>query len=183
MKCPVCVEVDLGEVQLESGLPANRCGRCGGTWISSGQYWGWLEAHGEILAEHAAGEVKLPVSDSQRALICPDCGHILGRFRVWPDIEFHLDRCASCNGVWFDKNEWDVLVARNLHDKVNTFFTKTWQSKLREEESRKRLERIYLDRFGAEDYGRLKELKSWLDGHGERPALLAYLQADDPYRV
>jgi Zn-finger nucleic acid-binding protein len=183
MMCPVCLEVELGQVMLDLGLPAYRCGRCEGTWISSTEYWEWLEHHGETLPERAAGDILLAVHDSQRAKICPDCGHILGRYKVWPDIEFHLDRCAHCNGVWFDKNEWDVLVARNLHDKVNTFFTKPWQIKLREEESRKRWEQIYLERFGPEDYGRLKEMKQWLDDHPQRPALLAYLQADDPYRV
>jgi hypothetical protein len=84
--------------------------------------------------------------------------------------------------VWFDRDEWAYLRSRSQHDEVHLFFSDPWQEKLRAEETRQRMEQIYLDRFGAEDYARLKELRAWLDQHPQRGALLAYLADKDPYR-
>ena len=56
--------------------------------------------------------------------LCPESGRILARYKILPDTEFYLDRCGHCNGIWFDKNEWDALVEHNLHDNVNEFFTR-----------------------------------------------------------
>jgi hypothetical protein len=85
--------------------------------------------------------------------------------------------------VWFDRNEWDVLVAHNLHDKVNQFFTQPWQNRLRAEEARLKLDQLYHDRFGNDDYARIKDVRQWLQAHPQRGMLLAFLQADDPYAM
>jgi hypothetical protein len=29
--------------------------------------------------------------DESAARICPDCGHLLTRYKVWPDVTFNLD--------------------------------------------------------------------------------------------
>ena len=158
-KCPVCRDIELTSVNLERGLPARKCNQCEGLWLSSMEYLIWLKT-ATISPDEEEPETPFPVLDTLNATLCPDCGMILRRFKIWPDIDFHLDRCGSCNGVWFDKNEWEVLKAHNLHGLVNMFFTKPWQQKLKTEETRKRFETMYLDRFGADDYAEIKRVNA-----------------------
>ena len=183
MKCPVCKEALDYHTLLDSQLPAYRCRRCEGLWISAREYLRWLKMQPALLPQRPADKADLPTWDTPQPKLCPQCGHLLVRYRVLPNADFYLDRCGNCNGIWFDKNEWDVLVARNLHDKVNQFFTQSWQARLRAEEARTKLDRLYLERFGAGDYARIKEVRHWLQNHPQRSMLLAFLQSDDPYVI
>jgi Zn-finger nucleic acid-binding protein len=107
----------------------------------------------------------------------------LKRYQILPDTEFYLDHCGHCNGIWFDKNEWDALVERNLHDNVNDFFTRPWQEHLHTEETKAHMDRLYLEKFGAEDYEHVKQIRAWLKEHPRQGMLIAFLQADDPYKI
>jgi hypothetical protein len=40
-----------------------------------------------------------------------------------------------------------------------------------------------IDRFGDEDYARIKEIRAWLEQHPQRGALIAYLSDKDPYEA
>ncbi len=182
-KCPVCKNSSLIEIQLEEGLPAERCEECQGTWLSSTRYLSWLRLHGPDLPEKESANSAPPIWDSQAIKICPDCGRIMSRYRVLPGIDLNLDRCGNCNGVWFDRDEWVILVDRNLHDNLNSFFTRPWQAQVHAEDTRRFLDKMYLEKFGEQDYARLKEFRGWLKDHPQRSMLLAYLQADDPYKI
>jgi Zn-finger nucleic acid-binding protein len=115
--------------------------------------------------------------------LCPESGHIMKRFKIIPNVDFYLDRCSHCNGIWFDGNEWDILVSRNMQDKVNQFFTAPWQVKLHEKETRANMEKIYKDKLGADDYQRIQEVRAWLDKNPSKAMLIAFLQADDPFEL
>ena len=183
MKCAVCKTDTLQPVTLEAGLQAHVCSTCGGTWIVSSDYWAWREAHGPDLPEQPAAGAPQPVAETETARACPTCSHILLKFRVGHDVPFTLDHCGNCNGVWFDRQEWDMLRQRNLHDDLHSLFTTSWQRRVRQEEHRQVLERIYTERFGAEDYAELRRIRVWLDGHPQRSSLLAYLSERDPYKL
>lgn len=182
-KCPVCKGLNLTETMLQDGLLANQCENCHGIWISSTSYFAWLKLHGPDLPTKEADKKIVPQWGTKELKLCPDCGKILSRYKVFPNQEFFLDHCGSCNGVWFDQNEWEYLAAQNLHDNVNSFFTKPWQKHIHEEETKVVLDKLYLERFGEDDYARLKEFQKWLASHPQRSMMLAYLQADDPYKV
>ncbi len=182
MKCPVCKRYSLKKCQLEANLPAYQCKQCEGIWIAAAQYWEWLKTQDNI-SQSSAVDTPVPIEEQGQVKLCPDSGHILRRYKVWPDIKFYLDRCGHCGSVWFDRDEWEVLKARELHDEVHLFFSDLWQEKLSAEESRRQLEKIYLERFRAEDYARLKEIRAWLNGHPQQGALLAYLSDRDPYKA
>ena len=124
----------------------------------------------------------MPTWDTLELKLCPECGHILARYRVLPNVRFYIDHCGHCNGAWLDKNKWEVLVAHNLHDKVNELFTQPWQTKVRQE-AHAMLDKLYMDKFGAEDYARIKEIGNWLRPHPYRAMLVAFLQANDPYKL
>ena len=183
MKCPVCKTETLGSITLVENLPANQCANCGGVWISSNVYLAWRRAMGGDLPQRTADSNVDPHWNVEELKLCPESGHIMARYKILPDTEFYLDRCGHCNGIWFDKNEWDALVERNLHDNVNEFFTRPWQDELHAMETHNHLEKLYLDKLGAEDYERIQHIREWLKDHPKRGMLTAFLQAEDPYKL
>ena len=176
MLCPVCKERALAVCEVESGLSSQECPGCKGRWIASFQYWKWRDASGKSLQEKPApdgGDV--PVADSTGAKLCPECGHFLRHFPVGHGIEFGLDRCGNCGGMWFDANEWDVLKGRNMHDDVHKIFSEVWQRQVRDEEHQAAMEAFYKDKFGADGYQKAQEIKDWIDTHPHKAELRAFL--------
>jgi hypothetical protein len=66
---------------------------------------------------------------------------------------------------------------------VNLFFTRPYQELLRQTEAAAQMEKLYRQKFSAEDYARIKEIYAWLRPHPQRAMLLAFLQANDPYHI
>ncbi len=183
MKCPVCKQDSLHLISLFEDLPANQCSNGHGIWVSSNQYLAWVRMQEEPLPEKPVEEIIAPQLHTDTLKLCPESGHIMKRFKVFPNVAFYLDRCSHCNGIWFDSREWDVLVANNMQDKVNQFFTAPWQDKLRKKESHANMDKIYRDKLGAEDYGRIQDVRAWMKDNPRRAMLIAFLQADDPYEL
>jgi Zn-finger nucleic acid-binding protein len=183
MKCPICKTVTLGEITLIEKLPAKQCSTCGGVWIDSNAYLAWWKGRGEDLPVRESASQMDPSWNVDELKLCPNSGHIMKRYKVFPDTEFYLDRCGHCNGIWFDKHEWDALVERNWHDNINEFFTRPWQDDIHAAETWNHMDRLYRDKLGAEDYERIKQVRAWLREHPRWSMLLAFLQADDPYKV
>ena len=183
MKCPVCKTHTLGTITLVENLPANRCPNCQGIWIDSNAYLAWWKGKGEDLPERQGETTIDPAWNVDELKLCPNSGHIMGRYKILPDTEFYLDRCGHCNGIWLDKNEWDALVERNLHDNVNEFFTRPWQDDIHTAEASNHMDKLYLEKFGAEDYEHIKQVREWLKDHPRKGMLFAFLQANDPYKI
>lgn len=183
MKCPVCKLDSLGSNTLVEGLPAKQCSNCEGVWIDSNAYIAWWKAKGADMPAKQVRSSMDPAWDVDELKLCPNSGHIMGRYKIFPDTEFYLDRCGHCNGIWFDKHEWDALVELNLHDNVNEFFTRPWQDDMHAAETRNHMDKLYLEKFGAEDYEHIKQVREWLKDHPKQGMLFAFLQANDPYKV
>jgi Zn-finger nucleic acid-binding protein len=180
MNCPVCQSEVLVESNLEENLPSFACANCGGNWIRGREYWRWLEKHG-----HNLPEINEPAQDQLRAedaamKPCPECAFTMFKYKVGHGLEFHLDQCMGCKGIWFDQNEWELLRARNLHDDIHALFTAPWQAEATREERKRRLEHMYIRKFGAEDYAEIKRVRAWLGEHKYKHELLAYLTDPDP---
>ncbi|MBI3739585.1 MAG: hypothetical protein HY258_11110, partial [Chloroflexi bacterium] len=54
---------------------------------------------------------------------------------------------------------------------------------MRAKEISDKMDKIYLEKFGVSDYSKIKEIRSWLKDKPQQSMLLAYLQADDPYKI
>jgi Zn-finger nucleic acid-binding protein len=184
MKCPVCKIDSLDSITLVGNLFASQCSNCDGVFIPSNAYMSWKRTLGGNTLPEKEGVIEIdPTWDVRDLKLCPNCGHIMARFKIVPDTDFYLDRCRNCNGIWLDEHEWDVLVDRNLHDNLNDFFTKPWQNQLHAAETRNHMDGIYLEKFGHDDYERIKEIHDWLWSHSNLGMLLAFLQSDDPYKI
>ncbi len=183
MKCPVCKTNTLGSMILNDNLPAQSCSQCGGIWVSSTAYFTWQRAKGMDVPEKPGGNPFDPTWETKELKLCPDCGHIMARYKIFPNVDYYLDHCNNCNGIWFDKNEWEALAARNLHDNLHEFFTHPWQEKIRQHEAAHLMEELYLSKFGPADYEYIQKVRAWLQDHPRRGMLLAFLQAEDPYEI
>jgi Zn-finger nucleic acid-binding protein len=189
MQCPVCKTSELQELYLEEHLLANACETCGGRWLSFHRYQEWLEHYVPSFPKPSFEDVvaqergDTQVDDSVKAKICPECGHILLKYKVGPDLNFFVDRCNTCSGVWLDRNEWEVLKSRNLHDELLRIFTTTWQKHVQEEMTRENLEKFYVKKFGDATYQELTRIHEWLAQHPQRAELLAFLGDEDPYHI
>jgi Zn-finger nucleic acid-binding protein len=184
IKCPVCLDVLLSDQLLDEQLSAKRCARCGGSWLHAQDYWDWLERQKNGSASSAPVEptsvVPAPVviADATLARRCPECGHFLTHAKVGHGVLFHLDRCGTCGGLWFNAGEWPALRERQLHTQVHFVFSAAWQARIVREELMVAREAIVREKIGAADLDEIKRVKQWLDAHPHRAELYAYLMPE-----
>ena len=114
--------------------------------------------------------------------LCPSCGRIMLRYRVGHGVDFYLDTCGTCNGIWLDLDEWTALRARNLHDDLHLIFTEPWQAEIHREAAKSHLEALYRKRFG-DAWDEAVRVRAWVQAHPERAALLAFLADPDPFEA
>lgn len=183
MNCPVCRSEELTALELEANLSSLNCSKCGGNWVPGFTYWTWLEQHGPNLPERMEPLEEQPATDNLEMKMCPECMSLMFQYRVGHGLGFSLDQCAGCKGIWFDRDEWETLKSRNLHDDVHAIFTAPWQAAASREDRMQRLEQMYERKLGVDDYAQAKQVRAWLDSHPRRHELLAFLIDRDPFDV
>src|SRR3954447_21880627 len=134
--CPSCRDRTLTSTQLEPLLPSHRCGRCGGHWLRGEEYFRWLNHPDRKQNEPIDAVAGDQVRDSTRAMLCPECGKLLSRYRVGHGLTFFIDHCAGCGGVWLDVNEWEALKRAQLDGRVHRIFSAAWQAQILRDEQR-----------------------------------------------
>lgn len=183
LNCPVDPNVGLLRTELEPKLSSFSCYECEGHWIRGKEYWAWVEEHGTDLAERLHEEETLALAEPGVPVDCPECRFRMVKYLVGRGLDFSVDHCGGCKGIWLDRNEWEALKKRNLHDDLHGIFTQFWQAGARREQRKKRLQQIYVDRFGEADYEEIKRIRHWLDAKTNREQLIAYLTDRDPYEA
>lgn len=106
---------------------------------------------------------------------CPECRHRLTRYKVGHGLNFFIDRCAYCGGVWLDRYEWEVLKGHHLHDHIDFVFSQSWQADVKREGQDEEQERRLIERFGEDDLAEIRRIKAWLEAHPKRHELMAFL--------
>lgn len=184
MHCPSCQTSPLKRLRLDEFLAVHACESCEGQWISSYDYWHWLEWETSDAPVQPCSSIdlsdRLEFSDNTRATFCPECHHLMRRARVGHGLEFYLDRCSHCGGSWFDKGEWELLKACNIHNKVHLVFSEAWQSQIRQAEFNRVLEETYRSALGNDDYAQALLIRSWLEQHPHRDYILSLLNQVQP---
>jgi Zn-finger nucleic acid-binding protein len=174
MRSPLHPDVVMENDELEPGLNVRKCPRSGGHWISSEAYWRWHDRH-EARSTPGVGEVT-PSDDSARAaLICPESGTLLLRYRVGNELGFFIDRSSATGGIWLDHGEWEALKRAGLHDHLHLVFTSVYQKSLRQQASQQALVNQMRRLLGA-DFERVAEFREWLGRHPARSRVMAWLQ-------
>jgi len=182
MNCPICPNTPLTTKLLESELSAMTCPTCSGNFISTENYGHWHDSRTEAHASDQSTKEPLTLTSTEPApkpKHCPNCNAPLFPYRVDQDLPFRIDRCSHCQGIWLDGNEWEILKSRGLAINLPRLFTDPYQHALQRAERKQLHETNLRARFGDADYDRAREFKAWLDTHPERPAIIAYLSAEE----
>ena len=178
MLCTSCKSGKLNPSYIDSLFRAHTCDNCGGNWILIEDYVSWKERNPD--QEFTTVEVE-DVQDSGKALLCPVSGAIMRKLRINKDSAHKLDYSARVGGVWLDKGEWELLKQEGLAGSLNAILTEQWQTKIKDQKAEATFEALYREKFGDEDYEKVKQLRSWLTDNPNKADLRAYLLADDPY--
>ena len=178
MRSPVSPEVNLQPKEIEPGLLAYECPRSGGFWVPLPAYEQWkAKQPAPAASPPPARDNSIPVAvDPKRtALICPESGVVMLRYKAGQGLPFHIDRSPATGGVWLDKGEWQALKQRGLHLDLNLIFTASYQRDLRSAEYAQSLEKVFQDRIGQSDFHRVAEFKEWMTRHPKHRDIMCYL--------
>jgi Zn-finger nucleic acid-binding protein len=162
--------------KIEESLSGMECPVCKGVWISPNSYWQWLKDKGSVLPEKPQEyTLRVELSDSKNIKVCPECSHFMTRRKVGHGIPFCVERCETCGGIWLDRNEWNVLKSRNLHDEIHFIFSEPWQKTVTREEQRKSNEVLAKKILGETDFKKILDVQKWLSNHPHKNFVMAYL--------
>ncbi|MBT9525071.1 MAG: hypothetical protein IV105_07415 [Rhizobacter sp.] len=163
-------------IELADDLQALQCEACAGTALNLGDYQRWRVRSPQPLA---ADIVTLPQDGDadSRVRACPNCARLMQRYRPATELEFWLDRCAPCQLVWFDRDEWTALSDLGLAGRLRDVLTDAWQRQLRDDEIDQQREVALRARHGAACMDELARMRDWLDAQPQRDELLALLRA------
>jgi len=100
--CPACKEL-LVVFELD-GVEIDRCLKCAGTWLDSGELERLAGGAPDRLASAIAGAAAAR-KDDRRSVRCS------ARMDVIQVQGVDIDRCPRGHGLWFDKNEMETLIA------------------------------------------------------------------------
>jgi Zn-finger nucleic acid-binding protein len=165
--------------EIEPGLSAYVCPKSEGVWIPLQSYLTWREQHKGEQNPQPSGCIPELADDSKRpALICPESGRLLIRYRVGRGLNFHVDLSPITGGVWLDKGEWEALKSKGLHSELNFIFTASYQRQIRNADYEETLDRTFGARIGTEDFQKVTAFKSWLAAHPKRRDICCYLMHD-----
>lgn len=199
--CPACKSTRLQQSELEPGLKVFVCPQCRGQWIPFAEYLPWVEAGATTSAPDESGAkpddlfgavapasapttpapgATVPAAPAAPAKVklCPECGRFLRRYQLGMGIEFDVERCGGCAGVWCDRGKWPRLRTAGAHARLHMLFSDAWQNKLKDEQLRKRQEDRVRAILGDADFEHARDFKAWVDAHPHRATLRAVL-ADD----
>lgn len=176
MRSPACPDTELLLREIESGLSAYTCPKSGGVWIPLQSYLTWKERQKGEGGPVRSGYAPVPTDDSaRRALICPESGRLLIRYRVGQGLNFHVDLSPVTGGVWLDQGEWEALKSKGLHAELHLIFTASYQRQIRTAEYEESLDNTFRDRIGPRDFEKVAAFKSWLAEHPNQRDICCYL--------
>ena len=162
--------------EIEPGLEAYECPKSGGFWIPLQAFLVWKERHPEcsqVLSDLSSPALQNDVRT--QALICPESGRLLIRYRVGHGLPFCVDRSPVTGGVWLDKGEWEALKSKGLHVTLNLIFTTSYQRQVRSAEYAEQLTETFRDRIGSADFSKVVEFGAWLAHHPKNRDICCYL--------
>lgn len=163
----------LSPVTLEEGLQAYQCLDSGGYYIPAVCYMQWLEKQPARLP-HLPESGSNPEIDSDAALVCPESGTLMTRYKVGHGFTFAINRSIT-GGIWLDGGEWEALRQRNFHDEIHLVFTAPWQKHVRDERALATYEQTLKSALGPEVLECLGDLRSVLKDHPHQNLAIAYL--------
>jgi Zn-finger nucleic acid-binding protein len=169
MKCPKCGAALAAKDRTDvAGCPG-----CGGVFVP----------RGKTVIAPTPGPPPQPATSPYDAAggQCPVDHSIMSRATIElppAGTSFHLERCPSCHGVWFDDGEWNALASAHLAERLDEFWTAEWRTRQRREHDQREYETRVNDAFGPELHQQLIALAQVLRHHPRRSQALAFLREE-----
>ncbi len=113
MNCPRCA-APLHEERYE-GEALDRCGGCGGSWLSRERLGAILEVRErrhspeELDAFRRVRAEERSTIDASGPLPCPSCAGVMARSHHHYAAEVMIDRCRAGHGFWLDQGELEHI--------------------------------------------------------------------------
>jgi len=114
MNCPVCHTI-LQNRKFET-QSVDLCPDCGGVWLDKGEF---REVVHNLISNNKVDYLStkelfnrkvIPIDKNNQPIKrCPKCGLDMKVFNYAYNSNVFLDRCASCGGLWADKNEIEAV--------------------------------------------------------------------------
>jgi Zn-finger nucleic acid-binding protein len=181
LNCTSCRSGVLETTLLDGLFKARTCSNCGGHWILVEDFVDWKKQNLDHAFIQETDWSEDQSIDTTNALLCPVTGVIMRKIKITTNTNHRIDYSHTVGGIWLDKGEWELLKSEEIAGQLNSIVTKEWQNKLRTENTTHNFADFYEQKFGQEEYEKLKEIRAWLDTHPKRADLKAYLMADNPY--
>ena len=176
MQSPVYPDIALQPKELEAGLAVFQCPKSGGMWIPLANFLAWKETHAlQTEPANTASPAVQPDDSHRGALVCPESGRLLIRYKVGQGLKFQVDMSPITGGIWLDQGEWEAMKYKGLHTEINFFSTSGYQFKIRAAEYEEKLEQTFRNRVGNEDYAKVESFKQWLVNQPQKREICAYL--------
>ncbi|WP_163337594.1 zf-TFIIB domain-containing protein [Desulfopila sp. IMCC35008] len=169
MYCPKCKGVELR--QNDENLPFT-CPKCGGLW---------LESHAlprmQELADFSSGGHQNPDHDHKTGL-CPGGHGVLTRTKIEVEQPFYLEKCVQCNGIWFDKGEWQKVSESQFETNLLQLWSRAWQREKRREHQEQEITRLDKEALGEELYYEIIQLAGKISAHPCRSRAVGLFQEE-----
>jgi Zn-finger nucleic acid-binding protein len=178
MQSPIHPDTAMQPLELEPGLSVYECPKSGGLWIPLAAFLAWKEQHPATSKSAPASDSMPPIVqevERTRALICPESGRLLARYRVGHGLAFQIEHSPVTGGVWLDKGKWEALKSKGLHVSLNLIFTESYQRQVRSSEYAQELTDAFRQRIGATDFSKVTDFAEWLAEHPKRRDICCYL--------
>lgn len=178
MRCPQCNGDHLEASELEPGMVAAACRDCKGSLLPllNYRYWSVSESGADTVCEQEELSSKeLNPEDNKKALLCPKCARMMLKYRIGVEPGNRIDLCASCDEIWLDAGEWDLLKQHGLHTKLPAIVTDVWQRQIRQQRQNQLQQQRYEKLLGKEAFSKCQEFKEWLSNQSEKEQIKQYL--------
>jgi Zn-finger nucleic acid-binding protein len=172
--CPKCKTVTLapldpGRAADPDVVPPSRCVHCKGVWLPHEA----VEQH--VVPATVDTAQADPASDSLPGF-CPRCRSILTRARVERETHpFHLDRCGSCAGIWFDAGEWAAIASSEWLDHLDDLWDPVWRKRVRDKRAEQRHVEELERALGTETLKQVLAAIAALRNHENRALALSFM--------
>ncbi len=174
MKCPSCHVGILQNDTIDNLFPCKTCDHCQGHWLLLKDYMYWKN-HSD--KKPIIEDTDISAIETKNALICPLSGTLMIKYRISNEVENRIDYSRHCSAIWLDHGEWQLIKKLDLAYQLNDIFTTNWQKKVKDNASSQLSDKCYIERFGEEDYKKIKEIRDWLVNHPQSNNLFNYLNA------
>ncbi len=165
VRCPKCA---VSMMVVAGAEDAFGCATCGGAWVRPAARLALPETLSTPATTRAPADL--------RTGLCPDGHGILLRARVGEVSEgFHLERCGTCHGVWFDSGEWERIASTELRAHLDELWDPVARRAALLTRNEARLDTDLRARLGEGLHDQLVAVAEALEKHPDRAMALAFL--------